>query len=477
LGLRYTRLVRVLLLATYELGRQPFGLASPAAWLRRAGFDVGVADTSRTPVADAELAGASVIAIHLQMHTATRLAGPLITRARRMSPSAHICCYGLYAPLNETWLRTMGVDTILGGEFEEALVQLARDVAGQARGSAPTLSVSASAFESRRGNPAWLPLPRLAFIQPDRSGLPPLHAYASVEMPDGSRRIAGSTDASRGCKHLCRHCPIVPVYNGQFRVVPADVVLADIRTQVAAGAQHISFGDPDFFNGPTHAMKIVERLAAEHPGVTYDVTIKVEHLIQHADLIPVLRATGCLFITSAVESVDDRVLEKLAKGHTRADFVRAVQLCREAGVALSPTFVPFTPWTTIDGYRDLLETIDGLDLIDHVASIQLGIRLLITARSALLELPDIKNGVDPFDAASLTWPWRHADPRVDALQRDVMRVVSEHKHGSRAETFDAIAVAAGAHVACASRRKTEMPVPMLNEPWYCCAEPDPEMGI
>src|SRR5438067_511284 len=110
--------MRVLLLATYELGRQPFGLASPAAWLRRAGFDVAAVDTSRRPLEDREMAAASLIAIHLQMHTATRLAAPLIDRARRVNPHAHICCYGLYAPLNEPWLRGQGVGTVLGGEFE-----------------------------------------------------------------------------------------------------------------------------------------------------------------------------------------------------------------------------------------------------------------------------------------------------------------------------------------------------------------------
>ena len=179
----------------------------------------------------------------------------------------------------------------------------------------------------------------------------------TLQMPDGTRRVVGSTDATRGCKHLCRHCPIVPVYQGRFKAVPIDVVMQDIRAHVAARAEHITFGDPDFFNGPTHARRLVERLAAEFPQLTYDVTIKIEHLLAHADLLPVLKSTGCLFITSAVESIDDDVLAKLQKGHTRADFERAVELCREAGVTLTPTFVPFTPWTTVDGYVDLIDEI------------------------------------------------------------------------------------------------------------------------
>jgi len=142
-------------------------------------------------------------------------------------------------------------------------------------------------------------------------------------MPGGVRRTVGYTEASRGCKHLCRHCPVVPVYQGHFRVVQRDVVLEDIRRQVAAGAQHVTFGDPDFFNGFGHAAELVRTFGREFPGVSYDVTIKVEHLLRHADFLPVLRDTGCAFVVSAVESVDDYVLQHIFdKGHTRADFLR-----------------------------------------------------------------------------------------------------------------------------------------------------------
>jgi hypothetical protein len=309
----------------------------------------------------------------------------------------------------------------------------------------------------------------LQFIQPDRAGLPALAKYATVQMADGSRKIAGATDATRGCKHRCRHCPIVPVYDGQFRVVPVDVVLADIRAQVAGGAAHVTFGDPDFFNGPTHARKVIEGLHAEFPALTYDVTIKVEHLLKHRDLLPALAATGCLFITSAVEAVDDDILAKLEKGHTRADFVEAARLCRAHGLNLAPTFVAFTPWTTLEGYRDLLETVQQLELIGHVAPIQWGIRLLVTWQSRLLELPDIATLVGPFDQTTLTFPWRHPDPRVDELQASVMKVIGVRVNRSRQELFDLVHALACPAEAALGREggQTRVEIPYLNEPWYC----------
>ena len=481
--------MQVLLVSTYDLGRQPFGLASPAAWLRRAGVATECVDTSRERLSDDRIAGADLVAFYLPMHTATRLAAPLIDRVRRVNRSARIVAYGLYAPLNAGWLRERGVTHVLGPEAEADLVRLAEG-SDSGDGSTHVRDLGCESPPHPSLTPQGAVTPRLTMIRPDRAGLPPLTRYAALQMPDGSTRTVGSTDATRGCKHLCRHCPIVPVYQGRFFAVPIDLVIDDIRAQVDAGAQHISFGDPDFLNGPTHARRIIERLSEQFPGITYDVTIKIEHLLKHADMLPSLARSGCLFITSAVESIDDHVLLQLAKGHTRADFVRAVQLCRAAGVTLMPTFVAFTPWTTVEGYVELLQTIDELGLVEQVAPIQLAIRLLVTTGSPLLELADIRTVTSSFDPSSLTWPWRHQDPRVDALQEAVMRLVGSNAKVARSTTFAAIcreamkgsksddeATHAWRHMRESPRHLNLTPqpaVPYMTEAWYCCAEPSLE---
>ena len=457
--------MRALLISTYELGRQPFGIASPAAWLKRAGVEVLVADLSRTRLDADAVRGADLVALFLPMHTATRLALPVIDRVRALNPSTHICAYGLYAPPNGELLRGRGVSTILGGEFEADLVGLAQRLGAPVAPVAPYAPVEPAA-----------PIPRLSFIAPDRSALPRLDKYASLEWPDGTNRIVGYTEASRGCKHLCRHCPVVPIYDGRFRVVDADVVLADVRAQVEQGARHITFGDPDFFNGIGHARRIVERMSKEMAGITYDVTIKIEHLLRHADHLALLHDTGCAFVTSAVESVDDEVLAKLEKGHTRADFERAAGLMWRASVPLVPTFVAFTPWTTMSAYVDLLEVIDSLDLVDHVPPVQWSIRLLIPAGSRLLGLSEIRDLVQPFDPLALAYPWRHSDPMVDALQQTIADLAARGG-ASRVETYEAIRAAAAEAASLTltptarADRHARPRVPYLTEPWYCCAEP------
>jgi radical SAM superfamily enzyme YgiQ (UPF0313 family) len=488
--------VNVVLISTYELGHQPFGLASPAAWLRARGAQVVCLDLSRESLREDAVRDADLLAFYVPMHTATRLATQLIDVVRQLNPRAHLCFYGLYAPVNEAYLRARGVHTILGGEFEASLAELvSRLNDGFASPSNVATGADAFAASSPSISPA-ITLDRLNFIVPDRSGLPPLHEYAHVMLSDGGHLVAGYTEASRGCKHLCRHCPIVPVYNGVFRIVSREVVLEDIRRQVSAGAEHITFGDPDFFNGPAHALAIVRELHREFPRLSYDVTIKIEHLLNLVQHLPTLRDTGCLFVTTAVESVDDAILGRLAKGHTRADFVTVVARFRDLGLVLQPTFVPFTPWTTLDGYRDLLTLLAEQDLVENIAPIQLGIRLLVPAGSRLLELPDMRAHLGEFDAASLFHTWKHPDPRLDLLAARVQELAAagDKLKWTRSETFmriweAVVAVATTAETTAAMQSSSAaaswLPpkiiarpaIPHFTEPWYCCAEPTQEQFI
>ena len=406
---------------------------------------------------------AGLIAFYVPMHTATRLTLELLEPIRAISPKAHLCAYGLYASLSADIFHAKGIGSLLGGEFEQALVDLAEHLSGL------------SALPQIHPLDSNVSLLRLRFQVPDRTGLPPLSSYAHLVLPSGEHHLVGYTEASRGCKHLCRHCPIVPVYEGVFRIVDREVVLADIRQQVAAGAQHLTFGDPDFFNGVGHAIPLVEALHREFPKLTYDVTIKVEHLLQNAELLPTLRETGCLIIVSAVESLDDAVLKKLDKNHTREDVFRTVELCRKAAITLQPTFVPFTPWTTMGQILDLFDQLQRLDLVEAVAPIQLTIRLLIPAGSRLLDLDEVREFVEPFDAKALVYPWKNPDPAVDSLCEELQEIVStgDRLKRSRPETFEALRRA----VNQAARRQVEersqpvllsrAVVPYLNEPWYC----------
>ncbi len=422
----------ILVVSCYELGRQPLSVASAVAALEREGFETDVQDVSIDKLSVAKVRAARLVAISAPMHTALQLGVRVAARVREENPSARIAFFGLYAMLNREHLLESHCDFVLG-ESADALVALAS------------------------GGAASLALPGKGDATvPSRASLPTLDRYAKLSF-NGSERLVASVEASRGCKHLCKHCPIVPVYGGKFMAVPAQAVLADIEQQVSRGASHVSFGDPDFLNGPTHALRIARELHARWPQLSFDATIKIEHLMEHRALLPELVACGLLFVTSAVESLNDVVLRAFDKGHTAADVVPALQAVRAAGAELRPTLVPYTPWTKLDDLPALFDFALEHDLTDAIDPVQFTLRLLLPPGSLLLE------GAGPwlrsFDAKAFTWTWEHEDPRVDAL----WRASAEAARGGAG--FDELhALASRGPRRMASRRRA---VPRLTEPWFC----------
>jgi radical SAM superfamily enzyme YgiQ (UPF0313 family) len=471
----------ILLISCYELGRQPLSLASPIALLRRAGYSPAALDLSVESLDPEAVARARFVAIAVPMHTALRLGARAVERVRALNPGCHLCLYGLYASLNADLLWDRGADSIIGGEYEEPLLRL---VEGLDRPGAVADAGAAPAVPGvrTRARPEGPWLRRIEFAVPRRESLPPLERYAHL-VHRGETRLAGQVEASRGCLHACRHCPIPPVYGGRFFVVPREIVLADARNQVAMGAAHITFGDPDFLNGPGHALAIARALHAEFPTLTFDFTAKIEHLLKHRVAIPELARLGCLFVVSAIESLSDRVLGILDKGHTRADVVWVLDLLRDASITLRPSFVPFTPWADLRDYLDLLDFIESEDLVDHIDPIQLAIRLLVPPGSLLLDHPEMRPHLGPLDAAAFSYRWTHPDSRMDALHRDVGALVERAALDTEDArlTFTRIralaARAAGGTAAASDAFAPALPVPpprhdkgrtpRLTEPWFC----------
>jgi radical SAM superfamily enzyme YgiQ (UPF0313 family) len=441
----------ILLVSTYELGHPPLHLASPLAFLERAGYRPRVIDLAVSPLDDADVARARFVGVAVPMHTALRLGAEVGARVKAINPAAHLCYFGLYAPLNREHLIAHGADSILGGEYEAALVDAVRRL---------------EMVEPLAATVDPIVRERLDFAVPSRAQLPPLSKYAHLEIA-GESRPAGYVEASRGCLHHCRHCPIPPVYEGRFFIVPVDVVLADVAQQVAAGARHVTLGDPDFFNGPNHAMAVARALHAAHPSVTFDVTIKIEHILKRRRLFDELATLGCAFVVSAVESLAPKVLAILDKGHSRADVDEALAILDGAGIPLRPTWVPFTPWTTLDDYLDMLDWIDARGLVDHVDPIQFAVRLLIPPGSKLLALPETQAVLGPLEPEKLSYAWSHPDARMDQLAHDVYGLIADGGAFDEVRRLARAAAARPSAPAPVEHRRVRGRPPRLSEAWFC----------
>ena len=460
--------MRVLLVSTYEMGHQPLHLAAPAAALAAAGHEVRTLDTTIEPWTREPVDWAAAVAFSVPMHTAMRLALRAAAAVRAVRPELPICLYGLYATVSrDLTLGPAGLaDHAIAGEYEEGLLAWADGLAGR-RVAGPVGAV----VDLGRRRPAAVPA---------RGGLPPLERYAHLALGPEERAV-GYVEASHGCLHRCRHCPVPVVYDGRIRIVPDDVVLADVEALVEAGARHITFGDPDFLNGPQHSRRVVAAVHDRFPDLTFDCTTKVEHILRHADLWPELAEAGCLFVVSAFETVNDATLAVLDKGHTTADAALAVTLLRRHGIEIRPSFLPFTPWTTLDDVADIVDFVAALDLVANVDPVQYTIRLLVPEGSLLEPVLAGEGRLGPYDAERLTWTWASADPAVDELQTRLAAIVEGAQTAGEAigriygRVGAAVHAAAGRHPAGDALdltpglggNTTGEGRPRLTEPWFC----------
>lgn len=471
----------ILLVSCYELGHPPFGVALLSGFLEKAGYLPETIDLSVSKLSKEKLSRAKLLGISVPMHTALRIGVKVAEQARKINPTCQIAFFGLYASLNADFLlgetslaghvapAKQLADFVIGGEVEESFVNMVQALSDDKARPARTVS--------------HLRLHSIA--APSRTTLPPLSKYAHLEK-NGTRYLAGYVEASRGCRHLCRHCPIPPVYGGRFTIIPEEILLEDIAAQVALGAEHITFGDPDFLNGPNHSLKIVRQMHEKFPALTFDFTAKIEHLLQYQNLVPEFATLGCIFIISAVESLSHTVLRHLDKGHTRTDVIKAIKIVHENGIALRPSLVPFTPWESLDSYIELFDFAEHYQMIHHIDPIQYTVRLLIPPGSLLLSEPAMIPYLGPLVQESFSYQWKHPDSRMDVLQKQVSREV-EQMTASNANSEDifyqlraiAIAMAEGRSIVNLSLPPTgTKPVtqdqglpPRMTESWFCCSEP------
>ncbi|MDE0481096.1 MAG: CUAEP/CCAEP-tail radical SAM protein [Candidatus Poribacteria bacterium] len=438
----------VLLISCYELGHRPMGLTRPLGALAAAGFSPDAIDIAVESLDAEKVKRAQFIGISVPMHTALRLGVHLLQRIRELNPDVSICMYGLYAELNADYLLSHGVDFCIGSKASTQLIALVQSL------------IEKKELEEQRPCPTII-----------NGKLPSLEKYARFE-DNGEVRTVGYTETTHGCKHLCTHCPIPPVYNGKFFPVQREAVLNEIQKQVAEGATHITFGDPDFLNGPMHGLRILRAMHVAFPNLTFDFTTKIEHILKNNKHFSEFAELGCRFVISAVESLSEKVLTILEKHHTRADVEAAIEIVHNAGIALRPTWVPFTPWTTLDDYLEILEFVDTHRLVYHVDPVQFAVRLLIPPGSYLLNRPETKTLSLTLDQTAFSYMWTHPDARMDELHKTVNTLVeNDARTGVDAlDTFYRIwelAADMQGQAMPKQKREVHLPAPRITEAWFC----------
>ena len=433
--------MKILLLSFYDLGKQPKIVSEIYNKLNTDNVEIDFLDYSVDSTA-IELSRYDALGIYASMHTATVLATQFLYKKELPEK---IFSFGLYAHvLSDSDPTIHYIDNLDSEELFDYL---------------KIKSDNGYSFKE---------------TVPDRTIFPNISEYTRL-IDKGSNKITGSVETTYGCKHLCTHCPVPIQFQGSFKIFSERKIIEDVSNQIELGAEHISFNDPDFFNGPKFSLKILEKLNKEYPLITYDSTIKVEHILKYKDYFKELNNLNMLFVISAFESTNDLILKVLDKNHTFRDLEDAIELSKKYNVDIRPTWMPFTPWTRLEDLHNIIELIENYELRDTVDPIQLTIKLLIPKHSLIINRPEIKEYLGRYDAESFSYFWSYEDPKVDDLQKSLFNyVVNNEKLDMKDQYIGLVRLIEESTKTKIIKNKTYnyRNTPKLSETWFCCSEPN-----
>tara|TARA_Y100001970_G_scaffold16755_1_gene18865 strand:- start:2289 stop:3725 length:1437 start_codon:yes stop_codon:yes gene_type:complete len=456
--------LNIVAISLYDLGHQPLPLAAAAAIFKKHSCDFSLIDLSISNLNEDEITAADIILISVPMHTAARMALNILPTLKELNPDAHISAFGLYAIQLEDSLSENYLDSAFAGEFEPNLELLLQEYV---KGN--NSHVSSKTWEKLRTDFA-----RQKFFVPERKKLPNLNEYAKIQYRD-NEKINGYIETSRGCAHICSHCPVTAVYQGKFRIIDQASILSDVDNLINQGAEHITFGDPDFFNAPKHSLKIASMIKTKYPFLTFDATIKVEHILEYEELIQTLDDLGFLYIISAFESTSDNVLKHLKKNHNLYDMYHVLEICKNANLFIKPTWIPFTPWMKYADYVRMLNFIIENDLVGLTPRIQYGIKLLIPKYSALFDSDSLSEFDMQYSSDLLNHEWSHKNSEVEMLFAEVSQLLQSSNEDAMSQVnfFQKLCnlVAARTDESIINCQSFTGPSIGSTENWYCCAEP------
>ncbi len=432
--------MKILLTSFYDLGKQPKIIAEIVDKYSTSQVEFDCIDFS-VDNPELNLHEYDALGIYAPMHTATVLS---IEYLKDKKLPKKVFTFGLYGSVLEDFNSSIKhINNIEDGELDSFL------------------GISKNLEFSLKNN------------IPNRNIFPDISNYA--HLVDGRNNlIAGSVETTYGCKHSCTHCPIPITFNGSFKTFSIEKIVNDVSNQVDSGAQHISFNDPDFLNGPVHALKVLEALNSKFPSITYDATIKVEHIIKYQKYFMQLSSLNMIFVISAFETTNDEVLTLLDKKHTNEDLSTAIELSQKANIDIRPTWMPFSPLANLQDLPNIIKLIESYKLRETVDPIQLTIKLLVPKHSLILDKTAIKKYIGEYDKNSLSYKWAYKHNEVEKLQQLLFESLSNNSdlddHHQYLDMVNIIEEFSDTKLLNTSEYNFKN-VPKLSETWFCCSEP------
>ena len=340
----------------------PLGLAYVAAYLRKCGHEVRIADGIAQPrpldvftkMADQY----DVIGITSISSYALRVI-ELIRALKANDACPPVVVGGAHATVLPESLLERGADYAVVGEGEETMAELVESLGG---GGKPLREVPGLVF---RENGRYVRTGRREHIDPlDRVPLPardllPMRLY-STSVARSSRRPSHSMLASRGCPGICSFCDR-RIFGSRIRTFSPDRIVEEFfLLRDKYGARDVSLWDDNFVTCRDVALATCEGLRRRGLDLTWSVEARIDAVDR--EVLEALKNAGCTFIAYGIESGSQRMLDHIKKRITKDGVREVIRMTKEVGLAIRGYYMFGFPTETLEDMEETLEFALELDV-------------------------------------------------------------------------------------------------------------------
>jgi anaerobic magnesium-protoporphyrin IX monomethyl ester cyclase len=268
-------------------------------------------------------------------HAGSTPAHPVTMQLLRAIKAAHPRVKTIYGGVYPTYhaaeiiASEPAVDFVIRGEGEATAVDLARALSADPTGE---IAAQVAGVTGRiAGN---------VISAPDRPPIKDLDAYRIAwELIDdwnpyhcfGLGRAA-IVQFSRGCPHRCTYCGQHGFWVQWRHRDPTKLVDEIQWLRRTHNVRFLTLADEN----PTTRRDVwkifLEELIRRDLGVHFFATIRATDLVRDADLLPLYRKAGILYVLMGIESTSDEVLRAVRKGSTTRHDLQACRLLKQNGI-------------------------------------------------------------------------------------------------------------------------------------------------
>ncbi len=174
---------------------------------------------------------------------------------------------------------------------------------------------------------------------------------------------------SRGCPAGCKYCIKHVTYQWSVRLLSPERIMQEIRTLHSRGIRNIHMYADLFTVNREQVIGLCRLIIDSGLKIKWTCNSRVDYVDE--EMLTMMGKAGCWMISWGIESGNEAVLKKAAKGADPAKAKRALTWARNAGIKNWGYFIIGLPGETVETIRETIDLSKGLPLelaLFHVAA-------------------------------------------------------------------------------------------------------------